>query len=51
MHLFYNFALVLLENALVFSQSDAHNFFFMYAVNGLTSHNITQLFYAPTGSF
>ena len=29
----YNFALLLHENALVFSQSEARNFFFMYIVN------------------
>ena len=32
MHLRYDFAFVLHENALVFSQSEAHNFF-MYIIN------------------
>ena len=34
LHLCYNFALVLQENALLFSQSEAHNFF-MYIVTAI----------------
>ena len=39
LHLCYNFALVLQENALLFSQSEAHNFF-MYIVTATTDSRI-----------